>query len=230
MNRALSLLQTTIGKKVLMALTGVVWFGYCIAHMSGNLLIFAGPEAINDYATFLHGSPLLLWGARGVLLAALLGHLWASLQLTRTNLKARPVPYSRQEDVATSYAARTMVWSGPILFAFLVYHIAHLTLGAVPGHPFDEHDVYGNLIRGFRRPGVAAAYVVAIGALALHLHHGAWSFFQSLGLNHPRYNAARRHFATILTVLVVLGFVSVPLAVLTGLIPPAGAQATALAR
>ncbi|MGH7860563.1 MAG: succinate dehydrogenase cytochrome b subunit, partial [Candidatus Binatia bacterium] len=142
MTGALTLYRTTIGKKAVMAVTGVIWFGYVIGHMTGNLLIFAGPEAINGYSRFLHDSPALLWAARIVLVSALLGHVVASTQLTLTNLGARPVAYGRREDIATTYAARTMVWSGPILLAFILYHILHLTLGAAPGHPYEPHDVY----------------------------------------------------------------------------------------
>jgi succinate dehydrogenase / fumarate reductase cytochrome b subunit len=219
MSRALALYETTVGKKIVMAVTGVVWFGYVFFHMLGNLLIFAGPDAINGYSAFLHDTPTLLWGARLVLVAALVGHLVAATQLALRNLDARPVPYAQRDDIATTYAARTMIWTGPILLLFLLYHIAHLTLGVAPGHPYDPHDVYGNLVRGFRNPWVVLAYASAMTALAFHLHHGAWSFFQSLGLNHPRYNHWRRPFATAMTALIVAGFLSVPIACFSGLVP-----------
>ena len=227
MTSGASLLQTTVGKKALMAVTGVIWFGYLIAHMSGNLLIFAGPEPINDYSRFLHENVGLLWAARVVLIAALLGHIVASTQLTMQNLSARPIPYSRRDDVATNYAARTMIWSGPILLFFILYHVAHLTLGALPGHPYDPHHVYNNLVYGFRIPWVSALYVLSMAAVALHLYHGVWSFFQSLGLSHPRYNPLRRQLATAITLLVVVGFLSVPVAVLSGYLEPVEAVVAA---
>jgi succinate dehydrogenase / fumarate reductase cytochrome b subunit len=221
MTAAVGLYQTTIGKKIVMAATGVIWFGYVIAHMSGNLLIFGGPEKINGYSAFLHDNPGLLWIARLVLISALLGHVVASTQLTLRNLDARPVSYARREDLKTTYAARTMIWSGPILLAFLVYHILHLTLGTAPGHPYEPHDVYNNLVLGFRIPWVTAAYVVAMGALGMHLYHGAWSFFGTLGAGDRDYEVLRRRFATIMTTVVIAGFLSVPVAVITGFVQPA---------
>ena len=220
MGTAIALYQTTVGKKAVMAVTGVIWFGYVIAHMIGNLLVFAGPGAINEYSAFLHATPVLLWGARLVLITALVGHIVASTELTLRNLDARPAGYARRDDVVTSYAARTMIWSGPILLLFIIYHLAHLTLGVAPGHPYDSHHVYNNLVLGFRIPWVTATYVAAMAALALHLHHGAWSFFQTLGVNHPRYDDLRRRFATVMTVVIVLGFLSVPVAVMTGVLRP----------
>lgn len=221
MSRALTLYQNTIGKKVVMAVSGVVWFGYVIGHLLGNLLIYAGPDGINSYSAFLHASPVILWGTRLLLAAALVAHLVASTQLTLQNFAARPVGYFRKDDVATTYAARTMIWSGPILLLFLVYHLAHLTLGVAPGTSYDAHDVYNNVVRGFQIPWLSALYIAAQGALGLHLYHGAWSFFQTLGANHPRYNDLRRQFATAATVLIIAGYVSIPLSVMTGILAPA---------
>lgn len=220
MNDPFRFYQTTIGKKIVMAVTGIIWFGYVIAHMLGNLQAFAGPEAINEYSRFLHDSPGLLWSARIVLIVSIVAHIVASVQLTRQNLDARPSSYSRRSDVATNYAARTMIWSGPLLLLFILYHVAHLTLQVTPDYEMRAHDVYNNLVHGFQIPWLSGLYVAAMVFLGLHLYHGTWSFFQSLGLNHPRYNRHRRVFATVMTALIVIGFVSVPLAVLAGVLEP----------
>jgi succinate dehydrogenase cytochrome b subunit len=215
------LLRTTIGKKVVMAVSGVIWFGYVIGHLLGNLQIYAGPDKINAYAEFLHNAPALLWGTRLLLLFAIVAHVVASVQLSMRNLSARPIAYSRRSDLATSYAARTMMWSGPILLAFILYHLAHLTFGAVPQFEFDEHDVYNNVVLSFQLWWLSGLYVAAQIALCLHLYHGAWSFLQTLGANHPEYNAWRRRFAAAASVAVFLGYVSIPISVMVGWLRPA---------
>ena len=219
MGRALDFLRSTIGQKVVMAVSGVVWIGYVIAHMLGNLQIYAGRDTINAYSQFLHDSPALLWGARVVLIVALVAHVAAYLSLTRTNFAARPQSYARRRDVVTSFAAKSMVWTGPLLLAFLVYHVAHLTLHWTPDYAMEPHDVYHNLVEGFRQPWLVGLYVVAMSFLGLHLYHGAWSFFQTLGANHPQLNPYRRTFAVVVTVVVIGGFVAVPLSILAGWVP-----------
>jgi succinate dehydrogenase / fumarate reductase, cytochrome b subunit len=218
--RAFALYETTIGKKIVMAASGVVWFGYVIGHLLGNLQIYGDPGRINAYSEFLHATPVILWGTRVVLLAALVAHVVASTQLTLRNYEARKTPYARRDDVATTYAARTMVWSGPLLLLFILYHLAHLTAGVAPGTPYDPHHVYNNVVRGFQIPWIAAFYIVCQVALAMHLYHGAWSFFQTLGVNHPRYNHYRRNFAAVMTALIFAGYVSIPVAVMTGVLRP----------
>jgi succinate dehydrogenase / fumarate reductase cytochrome b subunit len=214
------LLRTTIGKKVVMAVSGVIWFGYVIGHLLGNLQIYAGPDKINAYSEFLHHAPALLWSTRLFLLLAILAHVVASVQLSVRNLSARPIAYARRTDLATSYAARTMMWSGPLLLAFILYHLAHLTFGAVPEFGFDEHHVYNNVVRSFQLWWLSGLYIAAQVALCLHLYHGAWSFLQTLGANHPAYNDWRRRFAVAVSVAIFLGYVSIPLSVMVGVLRP----------
>jgi len=220
MSGPLHLFHSTIGKKVAMALSGVVWVGYVIGHLLGNLQIYAGREKINAYAEFLHHAPALLWGTRLLLLAAILVHIVASTDLAIRNLSARPVGYARKQYLATSYAARTMIWSGPILLFFIVYHLAHLTLGLTPDFGYDPHDVYNNVVRSFQIGWLVAIYVVAQLALSAHLYHGAWSFLQTLGANHPQYNAWRRRLAAGAAAAIFVGYVSIPFAVITGILRP----------
>jgi len=224
------LIQTTIGKKVVMAVSGVVWFGYVIGHLLGNLQIYAGPERINAYAEFLHRSPALLWGTRALLLVAIFAHIVASTALAIRNFSARPVSYARRKDLATTYAARTMLWSGPIILLFIGYHLAHLTFGITPDFGYDPHDVYNNIVASFRIWWLAAWYVFAQVALCFHLYHGAWSFLQTLGANHPRYNAWRRRFAAAASLAIFVGYVSIPVSVMTGLLRPAAVSTARFGR
>lgn len=220
MNRPDAFACSTIGRKVVMAVTGLVLFGFVFAHMLGNLQMFLPDhEAINHYGKFLremlHGGGI--WVARAVLLGSVSLHIWAAWSLTRTSWKARPVPYKVVTPDASTYASRTMRWSGPILFLFIVYHLLHFTVGIV--HPaFVEGEVYRNVIVGFSFWPVAVAYVIAILALGLHLRHGAWSMLQTLGASHPQWDRLRNLAATAFTVIIVLGFISVPLAVLAGVL------------
>ena len=215
LNQALQFYDAPIGKKVVMALTGVILFGFVLAHMAGNLQFFLGRQVFDHYAVVLRATPALLWGARGVLLISVILHITASIQLTALKQKARPIAYKKKAAVDSSYASRTMMWSGPILAAFIVYHLLHFTLGTV--HPsFEEGHVYDNVVAGFRVLPVSIAYMVAMILLGMHLNHGLWSMFQSLGVGHPRYSAGLRRFANIFSILVVLGFISIPIAVLAG--------------
>lgn len=208
---------STIGKKVVMAVTGIVLVGYILAHVTANLLIFVGASAIDAYAAKLRTLPILLWGVRGLLLASVALHIVAAAQLTVRMRAARPTPYRRFDPQASSPASRTMRWGGVALLLFLVYHILHFTTGQA--HPdFIHLAPYHNVTTAFRTWWVAAIYVVAMFALAMHLYHGTWSMFQTLGIEHARVNAARRRLATLIAVLVPLGFVAVPIAVLIGVI------------
>lgn len=215
---------SSIGKKVVMAVTGVVLFGFVIGHLLGNLQVYLGPEALNHYAEALRNLGPLLWIARGGLLVAVALHIWAAYSLTMMNRVARPEGYREKEHRESTYASRTMRWSGVLLLLFIVYHLLHMTFGTV--HPdFVAGDVYHNFIVGFRQTLVSAFYIVAMLALGLHLYHGAWSFLQTLGLSHPRYNHLRHAFATLLAVIVVVGNISMPLAVMAGwLDEPAGRE------
>ncbi len=200
-----------------MALTGAIGVGYVVAHMLGNLQVFEGAEKINAYAALLKSNVGLLWTARSILIAAVVLHIVAAYQLARTSQKSRPVGYKRWRAVGSDFASRTMRWTGPLLGLFIVYHLLHMTTGAV--HPdFVEGDVYHNVISGFRVWYVSVIYIIAMLALSVHLYHGAWSMFESLGINHPKYNRLIRALATILTVIVVVGFIAIPAAVLLGFI------------
>ncbi len=224
MRRLFTFFRSSIGMKAVMAVTGLILVLFVIGHMVGNLKVFQGPEKFDAYAEFLRevGEPLvgygqLLWVARIVLLASVIAHIGAALQLTRVGVAARPVRYQRWTPDASTYASRTMRWGGVIIFAFVVYHLLHLTFGAA--HPdFVPGAAYHNVLAGFRTWPVTVAYVVAVTALGFHLYHGVWSVFQSLGANHPDYNRYRRPLAGAVAAVVTLGFITVPIAVVTGLV------------
>ena len=219
-----SFYRSAIGKKAVMAVTGIFLFGWIFMHMLGNLKLYLGPEHLNEYAKWLitMGAPALpnktlLVIVRVLLFLAVVLHIWAATQLTIMNKKARPIGYQRRDYVAASYASRTMRWGGVIILLFVWYHLGHLTYGKF--HPnFIQDDVYHNVVTGFQVPWVAAVYIVANLALGLHLYHGLWSMFNSLGLNHQRFNLWRRTFATAFALVITLGNISMPIAVLTGLV------------
>jgi succinate dehydrogenase / fumarate reductase, cytochrome b subunit len=217
--------RSAVGKKWVMAVTGVVGMGYVVAHMVGNLHVFEGPDKINEYGEWLRDlldppfpRTFTLWMFRIVLLVAIALHLHAAYALTRMNQRARPVGYQSQRDyVAATFAARTMRWTGVIVLLFIAYHLLDLTWGAAnPG--FERGDVYRNVVASFEQWPVAGVYIAANVALGVHLYHGAWSLFQSVGWNNPRFNPWRRWFATGFAVVVTAGFISVPLAVMVGIV------------
>ena len=220
--RAITFYGTTIGKKVAMAVSGLIVVGWLFAHMLGNISIFAGREAVNHYAALLRENPPILWGQRLVLIAALGVHIHAAFALWARNSDARPRAYYQRKDQATNYAALTMRYGGLLLISFLIYHIAHLTLGETShlGYEFNPHDVYNNVVLGFSNPIVAGAYLLAQCALAMHLYHGIWSLTQTLGADHPKYNGLRSGAAIVGTLIIVLGFVSIPISVQTGVLQP----------
>jgi succinate dehydrogenase / fumarate reductase cytochrome b subunit len=214
--------RTAVGKKVIMAVSGLVLFGFVAAHLFGNLKVYQGPEAMNAYGEHLRviGEPILgrgqaLWAFRAALLAAVGLHLWAAWSLTRQSWRARPAKYQIYAHVQSSYASRTMRWGGVIVLLYVLFHLADLTFGWAnpdfhPGKPYE------NLVISLTQPLVAGLYVLANVALGFHLHHGLWSLFQSLGWNHPRWNPWRRRFATLFAWVITAGNVSFPLAVLFG--------------
>ncbi|HEX8872847.1 MAG TPA: succinate dehydrogenase cytochrome b subunit [Candidatus Acidoferrum sp.] len=213
--------QTTVGKKAIMAVTGFILFGFVVGHLLGNLQIFLPPEKINHYAATLRSLPALLWGARITLLLSVALHIWSSFQLWRLQRAARPVPYVKKANVHSTYASRTMLWSGPIILAFVIYHLLHFTFGvAHPGGPFDPHNVYNNVVFGFRVWPVSLFYIIAMVMLCYHLYHGLWSMFQSLGFSHPVYTPWLRRFAKLVATLIAVGNISIPVAVLAGFIKP----------
>ena len=210
---------STNGKKAVMAVTGAILFLFVVGHLLGNLQVFAGPERLNDYGRFLHGVPEILWAVRSVLIVSVVLHIWASIELAARKIKARPIPYAARENVASSYASRTMYWSGPIILAFVIYHLLHLTAGAIhPGGEFVPADVYHNVVSGFQVWYVSAWYIFSMVLLGLHIRHGAWSMFQSVGINHPRHTLILKKAAAVLAVVIVAGYISIPLSILLGII------------
>lgn len=215
--------RSAVGKKWVMAVSGIFLLGYVLAHMVGNLKVFLGRDHLNAYGEWLRtlGEPalprtVLLWGLRVVLIAAFAGHIIAAYQLTRMNQKARPTRYQSPRDyAAANFASRTMRWTGIIVALFVVFHLLDLTWGPANPH-FVRGDPYDNLFYSFQRVPVAMVYILAMLALGIHIFHGAWSMFQSLGLNNPRWNIWRRYFAIGFAVVVTVGNVSMPLLITTG--------------
>lgn len=220
MPKAVSLFDTTIGRKAALAVSGLVLFGFVLQHMVGNLQVFLGPEAFNGYAATLKSMPALVWSARSVLILSLFVHVWMMVLLYRRSSSARGKAYRKTRLRKTSYASATMQFTGPMLLLYLVFHIAHftapgLTLGEAP---FDPADVYTNFVSSFSVPWVTIVYCVANLLLGLHLYHGAWSMLQTLGLDHPRYHKARDGIARGLALTITAGNVLMPIAVLLGVI------------
>ncbi|HEX6031829.1 MAG TPA: succinate dehydrogenase cytochrome b subunit [Tepidiformaceae bacterium] len=217
--------SSSVGKKAVMAVTGIVILGYVFAHMAGNLHLYQGADKLNGYGEHLRtiGEPILphtgfLWILRSVLILAFVLHIHSAFSLTRINRKARPVKYQGGRDyIAANYAARTMRWTGVIVGLFLIYHLMDLTWG-VGGADFTRGEPYQNLVASFERTPVAIVYIIANLALGLHIFHGAWSLFQSLGWNNPRFNPWRKAFAVAFAAVIVAGNVSFPIAVMTGIV------------
>ena len=243
MNALCSFLKSTIGRKVLMALTGLVLVLFVLGHMLGNLQIFLGPDAINAYAYKLHHvMPVaMLWGIRLFLLACIGVHIWAAISLTLDNRKARPQGYAQNKSVQATYAAKTMRMSGIILLAFIIFHIAHYTARIIPGKEYDEQiadvplikggeqvmnngevvmtfNVNDMMIAGFHVWWVSAFYIIATGLLCMHLTHGVSSMFQTVGLRNQLWRARLDRFALIYGVVVFLGFAVIPFAALTDIL------------
>lgn len=207
--------RSTIGKKVIMAVTGLMMIAFVVVHMLGNLQVFAGPARLNAYSAFLHSTGELLWLVRATLLVAVVLHVDAAIALTRVAHAARPVDYDARAPQVSTLASRTMRWGGALLAAFIVFHILHLTTGTL--HPaFTAGDVYGNVIAGLRPWPVALFYVVAMVGLGLHLYHGTWSSVRTLGVARPSADPLRRRVALGLALVVAAGFALVPVAVLAG--------------
>ena len=218
-NRAVTFWQSTNGKKVVMAVTGAMMFLFVIGHLLGNLQVFEGPAKINGYSHFLHTIGEVLWIVRITLIVAIILHITATVQLALRNKKARPIGYSRKEAINSSYASRTMYWSGPIVLAFIIFHLLQFTAGYIhPEAAFVEGDVYHNLVSGFSVWWVSAWYIFAITLLGFHLRHGLWSMFQSVGLAHPRHTLVLKNLALLIATLIVLGYISIPISVLLGIV------------
>ncbi len=228
---------SALGKKYVMAITGIMGIGFVIGHMIGNFKLYMGAETVNFYGEWLRdslGYPILphtvtLWILRLGLIAALVLHVHAAWSLTQMNHKARPVRYqSSRQYIAADFAARSMRWTGVIVLLYIVYHLADLTWGwANPD--FVRGDIYGNVIASLGNGAVAALYIVANIALGVHLFHGIWSMFQSLGLNNRKFNQVRRPLAIAIAGAIVAGNLSFPIAIQAGLVEDDRPERTVLA-
>lgn len=208
--------DSTVGKKIVMAATGLIWVGFLVVHMAGNLLAYAGRESLNHYAKLLRTIPELLWVARIVLLVAFVLHVISALALTQQSRSARPIGYAVREPQVSTFASRTIRWGGVLILVFLVYHILHMTLGVV--HPaFRELMPYDNIVSGFTmQKGAALFYIFMMMVIGLHLYHGTWSSIRTLGIARPQVQPLKRRLALGLAVVVWLGFTLVPVGVLLG--------------
>jgi succinate dehydrogenase / fumarate reductase cytochrome b subunit len=216
-NKVVRFWDSTIGKKVVMAVSGLILFLFVLGHMLGNLQFFEGAEQFNKYAVLLRTLPEVLWAVRIVLLIMVILHIVTAVQLAVRKKKARPVSYAVRKNTVSTYASRTMYWSGPILLAFIIYHLLDFTFGNVNPN-FVEGDVYHNVIASFSNPIISFWYIFSMALLALHLRHGFWSMLQSLGVVRAQHIAAAKTGAVVFAVVIFCGFISVPLAVMTGLV------------
>ena len=224
MGRVSSLYGTSVGKKITMAVSGAIFVLFVMVHWFGNLKVFMGPEVFNHYAEGLRefGDPFLpygwfLWIFRTVLILALVIHVWTAWSLTRQSWAARGMKYKKKQSLNIDAASSTMRWGGVFLFLFITYHLLHLTTGTL--HPdFVHGDAYHNFVTGFRSLPVVAVYAVAMIALGLHLYHGIWSAFQTMGLDGPRIKRWREPVALGVALVVVLVNLSFPVAVFTGIL------------
>ena len=225
MNRLVRLFGASIGRKLIAAATGVLLLAFLFGHLFGNLRIFQGAEALNSYADWLQGHPLL-WVFRGGLLAVFVTHVYTTVTLARVNRAARPIRYRRYQPGATSFASRYMLLSGLAILAFVVYHLLHFTLGVVdPGNTrlLDAQqriDVYASMVRSFQNPWIAWTYVGAMVLLGLHLWHGMASIFQTFGVHHESYLTLIRVTSIVLLAALVIGNCSIPILILAGKVTP----------
>ncbi len=215
---------TSIGAKAIMAITGAGLTLFVIFHMLGNLQVFLGPEELNRYAAFLKSVPEVLWAARLGLLAMFVAHIYVAVWLTIRNKAARPVPYVFQATRQASIASRTMMYSGVLILAFVIFHLAHYTFGWLyPEYltfrdPKDQHDVYRMTVEGFKVWWISLAYIVSMLLLGLHLSHGISSLFRTLGVSNPRHMRCIRLTGFSLAMILMVGNISMPVAVLLGII------------
>lgn len=218
------LARTSIGAKWVMAITGVLFLLWLIGHLVGNLQVFAGSEVLNSYAALLKANPSILWTIRIGLIVVVALHVWAGMRLAQLNRQARPVGYQGYKYREASWASRTMPWSGIVILAFVIFHLLHFTIGTILPSSFDvtdaagRHDVYRMLVEGFSRPWVTLFYVVAMVLVGLHLSHGIWSSTQTFGLNGTKWTPFFLKAGKWLGILIAVGFIIIPLAVLFGLV------------
>jgi succinate dehydrogenase / fumarate reductase cytochrome b subunit len=227
MNVVAGFFKSSLGKKYIMAITGIGLFIFVVGHLLGNLQIFIGPESINRYGAFLQGMGELLWVARIGLLVTVLLHIWSAVKLSAENKAARPVGYGNYKPTGSSYASRTMLMSGLIIAAFIIYHLLHFTVQTPAingsGTNFAElhddkqrHDVYRMMIIGFRVWYVSLFYIIGMVLLSLHLSHGVSAMFQSLGLRNRGWQPFLKGFAKFIAIFLLVGYCSIPIAVLLG--------------
>ena len=210
--------ESSVGKKIVMGATGVILVGFVIGHMSGNLQFFMGADRYNAYAKLLkHDIIEITWIVRITLLLSVILHVMAAYQLTMRNRAARPDDYAMRESQSSTYASMTMRWGGIYLFAFLIYHIGHFTVGVF--HPaFSETGAWGNVAIGFKSIPVAGFYLGAMAFLAMHLYHGVWACMRTLGLARPSENPLHRRAALVIAIVVATGFSLLPLSVVLGIV------------
>jgi succinate dehydrogenase / fumarate reductase cytochrome b subunit len=209
--------DSTVGKKIVMGVTGLIMVAFVIAHMVGNLQIFVGAAKINAYSHFLHHTIAeLLWVVRIVLLVAVVLHVVSAIQLTRRDRAARQVAYARKTPQTATISSRSMRWGGVALALFIVFHLLHLTTGTIRPAPFVEGNIYSTMVGSFQIWWVALIYVLAMIALGLHIFHGSWAAVRTLGFNRPSPNPLRRPYALSLAIIVWAGFTIVPIAVYFG--------------
>ena len=233
MNIITHVFKSSLGKKYIMAVTGFVLFLFVIGHLAGNLQLFLGQEAINRYGYFLQSNPELIWPARLTLLLMVGLHIWSGTKISLENRAARPVGYAVYQPVGSSYASRTMLVSGSIVFVFIVYHLLHYTvvvqylnftgqdfaafMEKLPGQvPPERHDIFKMMVVGFSNVWVSAFYVLGLALLCLHLSHGASSMFQSLGWKNEAYRPFLDNAARVVAVAIFIGYTSIPVAILCG--------------
>jgi len=215
--------HSSLGKKYVMAITGLLLFLFVVAHMAGNLQVYLGREQMNAYAELLQSKQGLLWTARAGLFVIAVLHVISALQLAAENRAARPESYAEGKPIAT-LASRTILVSGLIVFAFILYHLLHFTLGVTNPDFVDlhdaagRHDVYAMVVEAFRNPYVSVFYVISMGLLCLHLSHGVSSLFQSLGIRRKTTVASFNRFAQVSAILIFIGNCSIPLSILAGVV------------
>jgi succinate dehydrogenase / fumarate reductase cytochrome b subunit len=219
-----STLSSSIGSKAIMAATGLAILLFVVAHLLGNLQIYLGPEPINRYAAFLKSVPEILWAMRAGLAVVFVAHVWSAVRLTLQNRAARPVRYAVRRPQEAGVASRTLLLTGLLVLAFVLFHLAHFTLGWThPAHfhhldAEGRHDVYRMMILGFREPAVTGIYLAAMTAMGFHLWHAVGNLFQTLGWSTPRHRPMIARGGRILAIALVAGNVSIPLSVLLGVV------------
>jgi succinate dehydrogenase / fumarate reductase cytochrome b subunit len=223
MHRLIRLFSTSIGRKLVLAVTGLMLLGFLMAHMLGNMSLFQSAESLNAYADWLQGHPLL-WVMRLGLALVFVIHVYVAIELARENRAARPTRYAASQHFQTSWASRYMVFSGLLVLSFVVFHVLHFTFGAVASEGFSavdssgRHDVFSMIVSNFRNPWICGGYIVAMNLIGFHLFHGTRSLFQTVGVNHDSYNGSIRVVNLALVAIFVIGNCSIPILVYTGVI------------